>query len=598
MLCCAAFSVLHAQNFSYAWHNVLNGTPTCRTIESKISGDTLYTLNTFYGDTLDANPFAGQDWIYDSSSVSVSEVVYVSRYTLAGQYLSSEKLIETRTGGIEINDFEIDQNGRFVLIGQSSALTIDFDPTTNMVGSYLYPATGNQLTFIAFYTNAATYVGHIEYPILSVAVGRVYFEDAVIDNSNRMYVAGGFSGTVDFDFTAGTDSIAGGTSTYDAVVLCIDLSAQTYLWGQSFGSGENDFVHYVNVQNSELQLYGRFDGDTIDMDPGAGVVYEFKASGNDEWNFIARWDVNGAHINSMVFGGLNTTVEPGGIVLDAQGNIYVSGNCNAGDTIDVDPGPGVHLLELPSSDGSFLIKYSPNFSLQWARAISSANDVELVWTYERSEISNCSSYILLGAAVYSGELYVTGAGNTDTIMNSDYYGVAFTAFNKASGNIDTIFGMSGDSASYVGSYLQINTMVTDADDHIYVGGSYAGMVDFNHSDAQVVFDTSVTADNINYYDSQYLLKLYAGNFTGITETVEREVISVYPNPSDGEVWVQSTSAVNSLLVLDELGRTIKAIRCNGATRIAVDLSEQAPGVYFFQTTGSDGDLITTRVIKQ
>lgn len=590
-IACAA----KAQTFNYAWHNSHNDETSYRSNESRVVGDTIYVLSQFNGDTLDANPYAAQDWIYDSTLSSWSTVFFVTKYLTSGQYVSSKKLLEIASGGVTLNDFQIDNNGQLILIGDAYSTGIDFNPTTAVVGSYLYPSTADQFSFIAFYSSGGGYVGHIEYPRENNQ--SLYLGNGVVDSANKLYVVGQVDGTVDFDFTSGVDSVSGDAAG-DAAVLCIDLNAQTYLWGKSFGSAGNDFAAYATVNNGLLYLYGTFEGATIDMDPSAGVYNKSKPAGTSDWTFIATWTLSGALNSCSVFGGLNDEVDPGGIIADDQGNIYVTGNCYYQDSVDVDPGAGVHLLDIPKYYACFLVKYSSSFNFLWATTMGNDDYISQSWSYDRTGILEGTSFIVMGADVGTGTIYISQNSVTDSLQGDGIYGFIMAAIDKSTGATDTTYVLRGDTAAHPNAYLSLTTMTTDIDDNVYLAGDFNALVDFNVENSTVNYDTSYLYNSIYYYERPFLMKLNANGFTSVNEPIMTDGVAIYPNPTNGIVRIESEQPCASVSVYNLNGQLISQSACQSSRTTTIDLSMNSAGVYFVQVVTEDGRVSTVRVVKQ
>ena len=151
-------------------------------------------------------------------------------------------------------------------------------------------------------------------------------------------------------------------------------------------------------------------------------------------------------------------------VMDSAGNIYVGGNFLA--TADLDLGPGAATLTSAGSGDTYIAKYSPDGSLQWARRFGgSLNDV--------------TNSVRLDPA--TGSLFATGIfqGNADLIGD----GVA----DQTSAGGDDIFVISLDPASgntqwhkrVGGSGDDTANDLAAADGHVYVVGRFKNTVDFN-----------------------------------------------------------------------------------------------------------------------
>ncbi len=371
LLTLAFISMIHlasnAQLFDYAWHKNIPST-NFETVDyefSGIDGDTLFLIGILsYEDSIDLNPGAGYDWITDEDPIGASRIVYMSKYEKnTGAYLGSKKLIEfsDSSGYLYVHDFLIDNNGQLIIAGRKTTNEVDFDPSSNSAGWYSGTNNGQ---YIAFYSSNGNYTGHIEY------TGSVSISSMDVDENNNLYWSGAIYGTVDLDFTAGVDNFTPSNGSYDVAISKIDLSNQNYVWSKVFGGNAYEGADKIYAQYGKLFVLGDFESDTIDFDPSIGQQVKLGSSIGTLWSFISQYDYDGAYQNAIVFGGSDETeIYYSGI--DDQGNLSVSGQIYQGDTIDVDPSPLVQLLNTENQDPFFVINYSSNLELNWAKTITS-----------------------------------------------------------------------------------------------------------------------------------------------------------------------------------------------------------------------------------
>ena len=60
---------------------------------------------------------------------------------------------------------------------------------------------------------------------------------------------------------------------------------------------------------------------------------------------------------------------------------------------------------------------------------------------------------------------------------------------------------------------------------------------------------------------------------------EQQLFSIYPNPNNGEFTIESQLAID-LLIINELGQTIKTIQLSSANNLQLKVSDLANGIYF------------------
>jgi hypothetical protein len=95
--------------------------------------------------------------------------------------------------------------------------------------------------------------------------------------------------------------------------------------------------------------------------------------------------------------------------------------------------------------------------------------------------------------------------------------------------------------------------------------------------------TNLTANALKLWQNAALI-LTGQPLLGVKENaLASDSISVYPNPTNGLITVNSTTAVKAITVYDTTGKQISASKTN-----TVDLSNQAKGIYLVQVQTENG----------
>ena len=302
--------------------------------------------------------------------------------------------------------------------------------------------------------------------------------------------------------------------------------AQNYEWAKSMGESSTDQGTGIAVDPSgNVYTVGQF-YNSVDFDPGAGTT-TLTAVGNEDF-FIQKLDANGDFLWARSVGG-GASEYANTVVLDASGNIYISGSFSG--TVDFDPGAGVSNLTAQVSYDAFVLKLNANGNFLWVRGFegitgySEATSIKLdaagnVYTCGYFENSvdfdpSANAYSIIsqggtdvfvqkmdvngnflwaktfgGTGADEGRIFVDPAGNIFTtgyytgtvdfdpgVSNSDLTATAFQdAFIQkmdANGNFAWVKGLDGtawDSGS---------SIVTDAAGNVYMVGSFDGTTDFD-----------------------------------------------------------------------------------------------------------------------
>lgn len=182
--------------------------------------------------------------------------------------------------------------------------------------------------------------------------------DIAVDPSGYSYTAGYFEGSLP---VAGLSSAGG----QDGIVAAYDPTGNM-AWAFCLGSTTNDQVQAVALDgNGMLSIIGSF-RETVDFDPGPGVS-NLTSIGTGTDLFLARYTTDSDLEWAVRIGGNGFEQgAPGGLCSDTDGNLYFSGRFQQ--SVDFDPGPGVHTLTSTGSDDFFVASYTSSGTLRWARS--------------------------------------------------------------------------------------------------------------------------------------------------------------------------------------------------------------------------------------
>jgi hypothetical protein len=116
-----------------------------------------------------------------------------------------------------------------------------------------------------------------------------------------------------------------------------------------------------------------------------------------------------------------------------------------------------------------------------------------------------------------------------------------------------------------------------------------------------VFDVEVEYNqqlpHTGYFAGEGLsaIKLIKLTSTGIAGDLS-SAINIYPNPTDGTIWITGIDGFEQIELIGLLGATLKIIHTDDESNLSIDLSEFQPGVYQIKITGNPGTVVK-RVVK-
>ncbi|HZV71133.1 MAG TPA: SBBP repeat-containing protein [Saprospiraceae bacterium] len=378
------------------------------------------------------------------------------------------------------------------------------------------------------------------------------------DAHSNIYVAGIFSGTVDFD--PGPDIYPLTADDRDAFVYKINPDGEL-VWAKRIGGQETDIAFDIALDSDDnVVLTGSFHG-TVDFDPGAGSV-NIGAFGQEDI-FVLKLTNAGEYQWARRIGG-DGKDEPQSIVIDASNNIYVTGYFS--ETVDFDPGPNTESHVSKGDEDIFIFSLNEQGELSWAKSIgSTGNDVgrsiavddnRIVVTggftnttdfdpgdgqQDLTSIGENDIFILqmtgLGAFSWvqqfgnvgedegngitmdtAGNVYATGY-STNTITPSFKEDVMVYALTSSGGF--RWFHRTGVSGSDMGKAIAFSH------DYLYVAGTFERMVDFNPGPKEIFLRASGSKDIfLQKLDARNGDHLCVNQFGGVMEDVPSDVAVV------------------------------------------------------------------------
>lgn len=245
--------------------------------------------------------------------------------------------------------------------------------------------------------------------------------------------------------------------------LKANAQAPDWLWAKGIGGINNDDGISIAVDGSgNVFTTGQFEG-VGDFDPGLGV---FQLTSTVETDiFISKIDSFGNFMWAKAIGG-NSFDIGNSIILDASGNVYITGSFNG--IVDFDP-DSLENFNLTSSGlkDIFVCKLDGNGNFMWAKAMGGTSD-----DYGRSVAVDAFSNV-----------YTTGSFKEIADFDPD----SSTNFNLTSAGSGDIFISKLD---WMGNFIWAKSMggteyeeghsiAIDDFGYVCIAGYFSGTVDFD-----------------------------------------------------------------------------------------------------------------------
>ncbi|MFH1676791.1 MAG: SBBP repeat-containing protein, partial [bacterium] len=246
----------------------------------------------------------------------------------------------------------VDDSGIIYATGGFSG-SVDFDPG---VDEDIHDSNGESDIYLCKYAPNGDFLWAKTWGGIYVDNGRGIFADDV----GNVYVTGEFEGTVDFDPGDGIEN----HSSVDAsdAYLCKFDADGNFIWARTWGAANPDFGWGCDSFNgANIWVAGWF-RDTVDFDPGSGIVNGISNGNNDI--FLSKFDSSGNFKWVRTWGGTGNDMSRG-IAVDSNGNSHVTGFF-AG-TADFDTGGAVENHTSLGAGDVFLSRFNSAGDFIWAR---------------------------------------------------------------------------------------------------------------------------------------------------------------------------------------------------------------------------------------
>jgi hypothetical protein len=438
---------------NYVWAKGMGGTGNDNGYAVAVDASGNSYITGYFSGTADLDPGAG---VQNIISTGYNDI-FLAKYDALGNYVWAKSI-----GGAN-NDqgagLAIDAAGNSYVTGfYTGPFPVDFDPAAGTQN--LLTPSGTDI-FVAKYDGAGNYVW-------AKGIGGTFPDEGTyvaIDASGRIYSAGVFGATVDFDPGAGTVSFTAGLNTVSGFVLQLN-NAGNYVWAKAIGGfsslGSYEQGDGIKVDASGNSYVTGYFAGTVDFDPGPATQHLTSAGYYDI--FLAKYDASGNYLWAKKMGGTTGNDMGSGLAVDASGNCYIVGHFY--NTVDFDPGAGTQNLSAAGNSDIFLAKYDASGNYVWAKSMGSTG-------------ADTGYAVAIDA---SGNSYITGT----FIGTVDFDPGVGTQDLSAAGGRDIYLAKYDGAGSYVwaksmgGSTNDVAYGVAiDAAGNSYITGSFMGTADFD-----------------------------------------------------------------------------------------------------------------------
>lgn len=369
----------------------------------------VFVTGVFYG-IADFDP---GDEVYNLYSDILIGGVFTIKYDEEGNFLyangATGNVAEVYPSNIAINS-----HGNAIIIGTYTDTVSFYTPIDTVT---LTPLA--EETYIVKYDS----IGNLVFATtMGQTGGYIYGQAIAVDSDDNIFIAGSFTGDIDFDVYEGTQTLSS-NGIGDIFFVKYNADGELLFVRTLEGMEFWEHVHDMTLDNEgNIYLAGRFG--SCDFDPGPSI-FSIDAGFDDSADiFFAKYNTEGNLVYVNSYGVANIDVARG-IALDEAENIYFTGSFN--DNIDFNPGYQGGELYSNSYDDIFLAKFSPE-TTPASQPVNETSSSLLISPNPTTAITSITSFyhfyngtIILTTA--TGEIAKTWHGQTGTNFNIDFSGL-------------------------------------------------------------------------------------------------------------------------------------------------------------------------------
>ncbi|GAB4149967.1 MAG: hypothetical protein Fur0041_22860 [Bacteroidia bacterium] len=328
----------------------------------------IYMTGFFYG-LVDFDFGAGIDTIRNADHPCNTEI-FILKMDTAGNHIwakSVEGVVTICTDATDVGySVQLDQNENVYLTGYFRG-SADFNPGHSVGDTFRLSVNGPIYTedvYILKLTTSGDFVYAYNVGCVLSDIGYGIH----VSQSGEVYVAGLYGCPVDFDPTAGFDTI-NSIGNWDGFLMKLD-TAGNYSWAVGIGgSGDDRFMGVTTDAAGYVYATGHYTG-VVDFDPSV-AVHNLVAPSGQRGSFILKLDNQGNYIWAKGMTGIGGGERAGAyLATDNQMNVYLTGYFT--ETVDFNPSllaADTFNLTAPgpwNNTNSYFMKVDSSGQFQWA----------------------------------------------------------------------------------------------------------------------------------------------------------------------------------------------------------------------------------------
>ena len=465
-----------------------------------------------FGSYSDSVNFAAEDqdevYLLDPNN---PEVFYVAKYNSQGSLLWANSI-----GAIVSTATMVDDE--YFIIGGTYTDSVDVDFSEN---EYILHANTYDDAFLAKYDKDANLI----WAISTASNASILFQNiAVCNTTQRVYVAGVFSNTVDFnpDPNESYELNTGSPVVSHAFIASYSLDGD-FLWAHHFNvqtvTGMDRIYHVSCDGNGNFYFSGHF-ADTVQIDPLeiATPIVSFSNESGENDVFLAKYDSDyNFQWVSLMQGYSRNMVRD---IKATENYIYLAGHTNKEMTVySLDKEDSV-VFEYKIRPRPYLVKYNLDGEIEWGFDLdvtdNSWGGINVI------TIAKEDCYLI--GSFRGGEPmdFNPNLNNQHLLTNNSTHQEFFLAKYTQEGEFAWAFSTPG------GILSEPRGLTVLSDRRVVVTGIFRGTVDVS---GYGTVDNSITTDFSSSINNFSFTAVYQQGMLSTNEVVNNGDVSLFPNPT-------------------------------------------------------------------
>jgi len=626
----ASASILQAQAPVLNWAKQIGGVSYERVTDIAIDASGNVFSTGYFNGVVDFDPGVGT---FTIDAGPVSRNAFISKLDANGNFIWAKSFAPTSI--VRSSAITLDAVGNIYIAGTFQG-TVDFDPSIATY-SVMASSPSDYDGFMSKFDNNGNFIW---VKTISGLYDQIESTDLKIDVFGNIIICGYFNINVDFDPSPATYTLSTLASSRDAFILKLDAGGN-FIWAKNIGGNGSDEARALTSDASgNIYTIGRYEY-TADFDPSISS-YTINSVGNTDV-FVSKLDVNGNFVWAKSFGG--TSFDFGfSISLDATNNVYTGGGYR--NTVDFDPGVGTFSATSTGGLDAYISKLDVNGNFLWANVFGSSGSdatTSLITDFSNNIIatgffsgltdfdSSPASYTLAPSAIDVFILQNNSTGNlgwVHQLASNDY--VESTAIVVDNSNNIYTSGLFQGTVDFDPNAGILNIPSFGVEDGFInkmspclapvMPNNITPITNLNICENSTTILSVTSAGSVNWYSSPASTlaigsgtsfvtpTLAAGTYTfyaeattctisltrlaitvsvtactGINETQNRNIISVYPNPTNNNVTIELSNYTKQTTVeiINTVGEVVLKSNVTSPKNLIIT-DNLTSGIYFIK----------------